>query len=152
MDARITKEKDIIEKIKSLIKRQNFFVLCTSDSSGPYGSLIAYSYSDSFEYLYFATSKNTKKYQMLKQNPRVSAVIDSRDSGEVFKRLEAMTISGTAEQMPGGSCLEKSAMSLKRRHPYLSDFLGQDDTVVFCLKGIKIYYVLDLNTVYEWEP
>jgi len=148
----MAKEKDIVKKIKDLIASQPFFVLCTSGKAGPYGSLIAYSHSHDFKTFYFATSKKTKKYRILRQNPKVAAVLDNRDSGKSFKGLDALTLSGTAEEIYRDSYLDPGITSLKRRHKYLSVFLDDEDTVIFCIKDIRIYYVLDINTVFEWVP
>lgn len=145
--------RSAIEKIKDLIKEQYFLVLCTSGDKKAYGSLVAYSFTEDFKNIYFATSRQTKKYRLLREHPRVAAVIDNRSSTEDFQDLDALTITAKACQIDtDDKGFSRGFRALKERHPYLGDFLKERSTVLFCLEEISIFLVLDLNTVFDWRP
>jgi len=147
-------EKSSIEKIKSLVRNQHFFVLCTHGDISAYGSLIAYGYSEDLKELYFATPKKTKKYSFLKVSKQVAAVIDNRSEGKGFKDLLAVTVKGRAEEVSKEDqvAFKKARDLIITRHDYLQSFLLTKDTSFFCLKDIEYLFTIDFSTLYKWKP
>ena len=86
---------DRVKQIKELVKSQSFLVLCTKGKVTPYGSLLAYAPTEDFKYIYFATLKTTRKYELLEQNKNIALVIDNRNSEtEDMMKIQAVTITG----------------------------------------------------------
>ena len=142
------------EKIKKLVREQFFFILCTQGEGQPYGSLIAYAFKDDLKKLFFATSKNTRKYKLLSKCPKVAIVIDSRcKNQDEFIKIDVLTATGnTIKIEKNEKDFKKDISLLKNRHPYLNKFLESNNTVLFCLDVEKYIYVTHFQEVFEWKP
>ena len=143
-----------IKKIIKLVSEQSFFILCTQGDSQPYGSLIAYVFTNDLKNFFFATSKNTRKYALLSKCPKVAVVIDGRcKNQDEFMKIDVLTATGNAVQISENEKdFEKGISLLKNRHPYLNKFLGSDYTVLFRLDVENFIYVTHFQEVFEWKP
>jgi heme iron utilization protein len=143
-------EKKIIE----LVNGQSFFILCTQGSGQPYGSLIAYTFTNDLKNFFFATSKNTRKYKLLSKCSKVAVVIDSRcNNMDEFMKIDVVTITGNTEQISKSEKdFEMTKGFLKKRHPYLSDFLESDYLALFRIDAENFFYVNHFQEVFEWKP
>lgn len=143
-----------IKKIIKLVSEQSFFILCTQGKGQPYGSLIAYAFKNDLKNFFFATSRNTRKYKLLSNCPKAAAVIDSRcKNWNEFMKIDVLTATGNTVQISKDEKNYEAGISLlKNRHPYLSEFLGSDYTVLFRLKVKNFIYVNHFQEVFEWKP
>jgi len=71
-------EKSIKEKLSCLFKEQRFAVIATQDKLEPYTNLVTFLVREDFKKIYFPTSKNTKKYENLTSNSKISILFDNR--------------------------------------------------------------------------
>ena len=143
-----------IKKIIELVSEQSFFILCTQGRGQPYGSLIAYAFKNDLKNFFFATSKNTRKYNLLSKCSKVAAVIDSRcNNMDEFMKIDVVTITGNAEQISKSEKdFEITKGFLKNRHPYLSNFLESDYIALFRIDAENFFYVNHFQEVFEWKP
>ena len=96
----ITDDRDLPERIHGLVNSEPYGVLCTQGEREPYGSLVAFAFSDDLDAFVFATPKETRKYSLLKKNDGVALVIDTRGRyPDDMTRVEALTVTGRADEI-----------------------------------------------------
>jgi heme iron utilization protein len=97
--------KELYKKIKSISGQTRFAVLATESNGCPYTNLVGFLLSKDLKNLYFFTSKNTRKYRNILNNPEVCLLIDTRDKfPDKTYLITAITLIGKAEimeDMPG---------------------------------------------------
>ena len=125
-----------------LLSSQRLAVLSTDDHGKPYSSLIAFAAATDLKTLVFATPRPTRKFSNLRENERVSLLIDNRSNREEdFAEAAAATILGHAREVTGEereSCL---ALYLGK-HPGLSSFARSPNCAVFRVE-VETCYVVD---------
>jgi heme iron utilization protein len=109
-------------QLEELFSSQPLAALSTYGNSQPYCNLMAFASSDDLRYVIVATSRETRKYMNIQEEPQVSLLIDNR-SNQVsdFRNAQAVTVIGRAKEATGQKRDEFLEMYL-RKHPYLRDF------------------------------
>ena len=87
------RESALSQRIRSLVEGQSYGVLCTQGGGQPYGSLVAFAFTEDLAALFFGTPTTTRKFHLLSACQRVAMLIDTRatDSSELT-RVEAVTV------------------------------------------------------------
>ncbi|MDZ7333266.1 MAG: pyridoxamine 5'-phosphate oxidase family protein [candidate division KSB1 bacterium] len=148
-----SQDSDLRERIRRLVSQQLFCVLCTQGESQPYGSLIAYAFSDDLKQFFFTTPVATRKYKLLSQCRQVALVIDSRSQHQDdMTQVEAVTITGKATEIRSGRDYEQGIARLKSRHPYLAGFLDSASTALFRIDVVRYFHVTRFQEVSQWIP
>lgn len=135
------KTSQLKEFLKDLFSSQRLAVLATQSKRQPYGNLVAFVAANDLKYLLFATTRCTRKYSNISDNPRVAMVIDNRSNQEAdFHQAAAVTATGVAEEVegPGKETLLKLYLS---EHPYLKDFVSSP-TCALLKMNVETYYVV----------
>jgi nitroimidazol reductase NimA-like FMN-containing flavoprotein (pyridoxamine 5'-phosphate oxidase superfamily) len=146
-------DADIRENIQKLVNQQNFAILCTQGKNQPYGSIIAYAYTDDLKTYYFTTSVATRKFRLLTENPHVALVIDSRcQHMDDMTKVEALTITGRSIHITAGDEFEQGIHYLQKRHHYLHDFIKSPSTALIKIDVIRYFYVTRFQEVSQWVP
>ena len=150
---KISQNPNLADQIRRLVNQQSFCILCTQGESQPYGSLIAYTFSDDLKHFFFTTPKATRKFKLLSECQRVALVIDSRCQHlDDMTQVDAVTITGKAVQIQAGTDYEKGIDMLKNRHPYLADFLESTSTALFRIDVVRYFHVTRFQEVSQWIP
>ncbi|HSB07022.1 MAG TPA: pyridoxamine 5'-phosphate oxidase family protein, partial [Thermodesulfobacteriota bacterium] len=68
--------------LKDLFFSQRLAVLATQSQGEPYGNLVAFVATNDLKHLLFATTRATRKYANMSENPRVAMVMDNRSNQE----------------------------------------------------------------------
>ena len=135
------KTSQLREFLKGLFSSQRLAVLATQSKRQPYGNLVAFVAANDLEYLLFATTRATRKYSNISDNPRVAMVIDNRSNQQAdFHQAAAVTATGVVHEVEGS---EKGAL-LKlylAGHPYLKD-LVTSATCGLLKMDVEAYYVV----------
>ena len=71
-------DPSVLERIRELVQGEPFAVLCTQGGGQPYGSVVAFAFSQDLKSFVFATSTATRKYRLLTECDRVALVVDNR--------------------------------------------------------------------------
>jgi nitroimidazol reductase NimA-like FMN-containing flavoprotein (pyridoxamine 5'-phosphate oxidase superfamily) len=143
----------IREQIRALLDEQPFAVLCTQGSGQPYGSVIAYAYSDDLRSVAFCTPVATRKYRLLAECKNVALVIDSRCQHlDNMMQVEAVTATGHAVQLESGPENERWAARLTARHPQLKGFVAAPSSALFRLDIVRYLHVTRFQEVHQWIP
>ena len=105
-----------------LFSSQRLAVLATQSKGQSYGSLVAFATTDDLKSLLFTTTRETRKYANLLDDPRVAMVMDNRSNQEAdFHKAAAVTATGTVKEVEGRE-KERLLEIYLSRHPYLREF------------------------------
>jgi len=141
------------ERIRQLVDSEHYGVLCTQGDGQPYGSLIAFAFSDDLKKAVFATPTTTRKYRLLSQSPNVALVVDSRTrSPEEMHQIEAITVTGQAVELESGQEFDKWAKLLVDQHRQLKPFVEADTTALFRIDVVRYFHVTRFQEVRQWIP
>lgn len=111
-----------IPRIRKLFLSQRLAVLATQGEKGPYCNLVAFAPSEDLKFIYFATTRSTRKFDNLSHQNRVSLLMDNRRNIPAdLHQAVAVTALGRASECRGAE-REKGLDLFLKRHPYLSDF------------------------------
>jgi heme iron utilization protein len=137
--------KSLPEEIRIVIREQELAVLSTRDGDQPYSSLVCFSADSDLTNLFFVTPRNTKKYDNLRKERRVSLLIDNRlnNPGDI-NHATAITVLGQATEAEGS---ERTA-HLERfldKLPHLTSFALDASTALFRVRVEKYIAVTRLR-------
>lgn len=139
-------------RLKSLLHEQPLGVLATSARSGPHAALVAFAVSRDLREILFATSRATRKFESLREQPGVALLIDDR-SNEVgdFRDAAAVTVHGRAEEV-SLSRQEKARSLYLARHPYLSEFVRAPSCALLGIAVESYDLVVNFQDVHILRP
>jgi len=140
----MSKLSEYRDLLNPLLMSQRLAVLATYYDGQPYSNLVAFAATNDLKHILFATSRNTRKYNNLRENKKVAMLIDSRkneisDFGSAF----ALTAVGLAEET---TVAERNLLSklYLAKHPYLSEFLNRSDSALIRV-AINDYVLAGFN-------
>jgi hypothetical protein len=143
----------LADRIGQLLHAQQYAILCTQGQGQPYGSLVAFAATPDLRSVVFATPVSTRKYRLLQACDHVALVFDSRStSSDDMMNIEAVTATGRAAQIAGGTELEDWAGLLVRRHRQLDTFIQSPTTALFRVDIIRYLHVTHFQEVRQWIP
>ncbi|MDZ4724182.1 MAG: pyridoxamine 5'-phosphate oxidase family protein [candidate division Zixibacteria bacterium] len=139
--------------IHRLIEDQLYGVLCTQSDGQPYGSMVAFAFSEDLKHVVFGTPRATKKYQILAACRNVALVVNnmSRHSNDLMK-VEAFTATGRASEITQTGIPSQWVQSLLKRHPNLEAFVLSSSTAIFEISIARFFLVRSFQKVTEWTP
>ena len=131
----MTKLETHRDRLIQLFNNQYFMVLATQSRGELHTCLVSFASSTDLHWFYFMTPKTSRKFQNLKENPRVSLFIDNR-SNKVQDIGEAMgiTVVGEAEEVPQVDIPDLLHFFLQK-HGYLHDFAHAPGS---CLVRVRV--------------
>lgn len=138
-------------QLRELLATQRLAVLATQSHEQPYCSLVAFAVTPDLRRLFFATSRNTRKYANLVSRSQVALLIDNR-SGEDrdFHEAMAATAVGTAEEVAAEDVAEARTLYLSR-HPHLVDFVNSPTCALLGVTVRRYYVVTHFQQVVEYH-
>lgn len=143
-------EDDLKAAIWELLESQLFAVLSTHHAGQPYASLISFAATKDLKHIVFSTTRNSRKYSLLKNSPRVALLVDNRSQKPpLINYIQAVTITGKATILP-----EKSEWSplLLDKHPYLREFIENPSTALIVVDVYRYFFVRRFQEVSQWIP
>lgn len=132
------------EDIKALIQNQRHCVLATAADGVPYCSLMAYATSDDCTLFFMVTHRHTRKFSNIAANPRVSLLIDSRET----TAPQALTIEGDGREIKDPADINFAVERLLADHPGLADFIKHPEAVVIRVAAAKAVFLDGLTDAY----
>jgi len=144
---------NLATQIRKLVDSQSFCILSTQGNNQPYGSLVAYAFTEDLKKFFFKTHVATRKYKLLQECPQVALVIDSRCQHlEDITEVEAVTITGKATQLRSGAEHDLGIELLRKRHSYLENFIKISSTALFKIDVVRYFHVVRFQEVSQWIP
>jgi nitroimidazol reductase NimA-like FMN-containing flavoprotein (pyridoxamine 5'-phosphate oxidase superfamily) len=129
----------MIEKMKSFAKKKTTCVLATAVDNNPHCSLMTYVTDDDCREIYMVTSRKTKKFHNLSENPSVSLMIDTReeDYGSQNPKLRALTIAGVCKQLADENKKSEIRYDMASKHPAIRDLIKNPNSEIICIKIVS---------------
>ena len=141
------------ERIRQLIDKQPYAVLCVQGSGQPYGALVAFAFSEDMQHAVFVTPIATRKYRLLRECDHVALVIDNRpDRLDELMEIEAVTVTGQSQMIERGDEFEHWSGLLIARHPYLKSFVNASTCALFRVDVVRFLHVGRFQEVNQWLP
>jgi nitroimidazol reductase NimA-like FMN-containing flavoprotein (pyridoxamine 5'-phosphate oxidase superfamily) len=130
-------DEEARDRLRLLLQGQPLGVLATSYSGSTHACLVAFATTDDLGELIFATSRATRKFRMLLQNPDAALLVDDR-SNEVrdFRDACAATAHGAAAEVEADRLAELREIYLIK-HPHLEDFVRSPSCALLSLEVEK---------------
>jgi len=146
-------EPIVLESIQALVHREPFAVLCTQADGQPYGSLVAFAFSEDLKSFVFATPMATRKYRLLSECDHVALLVDNRGRfPDDMMKVSAVTVTGRASRVDPDAEFEQCADLLTARHPYLKAFVQSPSTALFRVDVVRYLHVTRFQEVRQWIP
>lgn len=143
-------EEDVEAWIQELLESELFAVLSTQHAGQPYASLISFAATRDLKRIIFSTTRETRKYSLLKKSPHVALLVDNRSQKPpLINHIQAVTITGKATILS-----EKTKFStlLLEKHPYLREFIENPSTALIMVDVYRYFFVRRFQEVSEWIP
>jgi len=141
--------KEVKNVLEDLLNSQPLAVLATQGDGQPYTNLVAFTFSQDLQSLFFATSQSTRKFANLSADPRVSMLVDNRTNNPSdFRWAKAVTVTGKAEKIDK----EKEAAITEAyldKHPHLKDFLESPSCALIRIRVETYFLVTRFQEVME---
>jgi nitroimidazol reductase NimA-like FMN-containing flavoprotein (pyridoxamine 5'-phosphate oxidase superfamily) len=143
----------LVERIRRLVTTQPYGVLATHGEGHAYGSLVAFAFSEDLRRAFFATPMFTLKYRLLSEHDRIALVVDDRPAHpDQMMKVEAVTVTGSAREVPPGPERAACTEQLVARHPQLRSFVASDSSAVFEIQVFRYFHVSRFQEVRQWVP
>jgi len=138
----------INEYIQQILSSNRFAVLATESQRQPYTSFIAITPINILSELVFATYWNTRKYDNLMHNNKVSVLFEYRNNKENSQpQITILTAYGKATEVVVAD--SKSILQAHlQQHPEMNDFLKSADCAIFQIKVEAYQLVLGIDEIY----
>lgn len=147
MDGEQVLEKlQVLSRLSELFANQRLAVLATVSDGQPHCNIVAFMHSEDLRQIFFATTRDSRKYQSLVRHPEISMLVDSRGNNPSdFEHAVAVTIDGVARDLRG----QKSAFVelYASKHPTLREFVSQPDCALVCLEVTRYKFVSHFQNV-----
>ena len=141
----------ILDQLREFFASQRLAVLATDHRGHPYASLVAFAVSDDLRELFFATSRDTRKFANLKSNNSVSLLIDNRSNQVAdFSQAIAVTILGVGEELAETARAYSEAIYLAK-HPHLEEFVTAPSCALVRVRVQSYYLVSRFQNVIEYH-
>jgi len=139
------------KQLHELFTNQRLAVLATLSNNEPYTSLVAFSATEDLSYLIFATLRQTRKYENILQNAKISMLIDNRENLSTdIKNAIAVTVVGNATEIKDN---RQHFMDIHlKKHPYLKEFLQDANCALIGLSVEKISIVRQFQQITFLDP
>lgn len=139
----------MINAAKKIISENNFCVLSTCYNDLPNTSLMQYICDESCFKIYMITLKGSSKCQNIERNPRVSLLIDTREShpnGE--GQIQALTIYGKANLIENSDWCRNITNDLVKKFADLTRLSENENSVVIevCAESLLLLDSVEQST------
>ncbi|MFO7715898.1 pyridoxamine 5'-phosphate oxidase family protein [Desulfosarcina sp.] len=117
-------------RLAALFAEQYFAVLATRTGDHIHTALVAFAAGENLKTIFVCTPRATRKYANLKRNPSVSLMVhNSSNLATDIRQAIAVTVSGTAEEVPAGR-LEDARTVYLAKQPHMSGFANSPNTAI----------------------
>lgn len=147
----MTIEAEEWQLVLKLLNEQSFGVLGTNHEGHPYASLVAFTATTEARFLYFATTRATRKYLNMAADDQIALLVDNRTAqAQALYEAAALTAYGTATEVtvPEHAKVLESYLA---RHPQLKAFVSSPTTAIFRIEVESYHLVQRFQNVTEFR-
>lgn len=138
----MTTDAEEWQLVLKLLNKQSYGVLGTNHKGHPYASLVAFTASKEGRFLFFATTRATRKYLNLAADDQVALLVDNRTGqAQALYEAAAVTAYGTATEIAAAEHAE-ALQSYLARHPQLKTFVSSPTTAIFRIR-VECYHLVE---------
>ena len=139
------------EYIDNLLRAQKLMVLASNGPEYPYCNLVGFASTGDLRSLIFVTGRDTRKYNNIKADGKVSLLLDNRrNSVSDFREAAAVSVLGFAEEASGEQLEEFRELYLQR-HPHLHEFVNSPYTAIMKVTVSRYILVRRFQEVVELD-
>ncbi len=145
----------MINTAKKIISENKICVLATCYNDLPNTSLMKYICDESCFKIYMLTLKGSSKYQNIERNPRVSLLIDTRESRSNGEgQIQALTIYGKANLIENSDWCKSITNDLVKKFVDLTPLSENENCVVIevCADSLLLLDSVDQSTYVDVLP
>jgi nitroimidazol reductase NimA-like FMN-containing flavoprotein (pyridoxamine 5'-phosphate oxidase superfamily) len=147
----LTQPEKLPNQLCELFATQPLAVLSTDSDRCPYASLVAFAARADLRRLYFATTRDTRKYANLRANSRVALLVDNRSNRiDDFTSAVAVTVLGDSRELTGTERADAERLYLTR-HPHLQEFVSSPSCALVEVTVSSLYLVSRFQNVTEFH-
>lgn len=147
--ARSADPADPLNVVRQLLSSQQVAVIATHNQGQPYGTLVGFSISPDLKFIFFATSRSTRKFANIMADDRTAMTFDDRTHAAAdFYDAVGVTACGRSTEV---SKSRRSA-DLRRflaKHPHLHEFVMSPNCAFLRLRVEKYVMVRRFQDVVE---
>jgi general stress protein 26 len=129
------------EKLAALFRSQRVATLITQGGEWPTGTMQAFAETESFD-LIFIVGDHSEKYKDMVRNPKVTALVDNRDTGNVATfEINRVSLQGTATEVIRDSGQWDSLKEVfLRKNPFEAPFFANPGLKMVRVSPARIAY------------
>ncbi len=125
---------EISEAIKALLTSETLAVLATHRQGQPHASLVAFAATADGHELIFATTRTSRKFANLQEDPRAELLIDSRTHEQAdFHQAQALSAIGRVIELSGNERQSRLRLFLTKL-PQLREFVQSPTCALMTLQ------------------
>lgn len=137
----MVRREQAIEQVRQLFEAQMFGVLATEGGTIPHTSLVAFANTEDLSRVVFATTRASRKFLNIKENPKVALLIDDRtNSISDFKDAVAVTAYGRARETEGEEKEELASLYMNKQAP-LGNF-ALSPSIALMVIDVDVYNIV----------
>jgi hypothetical protein len=146
-------DADVPARLAAIDRTRRNAALATDAAGAPYLSLVAFALAPDGAAVLFAAPRRSRKYRNLRDNPRVSLLLDTRgERDRDYGSAEAITVVGRARVLRAGSSLwRETEQALRAKHPALAAFLKAATTALVRVDIEEAVHVGGFQRVTTWR-
>jgi len=147
----MTTDTEEWQLVLKLLNEQSYGVLGTNHKGHPYASLVAFTATAEARFLFFATTRATRKYLNLVADDQIALLVDNR-TGQALALYEAAAVTayGTATEVAVAEQAEVLESYLVK-HPQLKPFVSSPTTAIFRIEVESYHLVQRFQNVTEFR-
>lgn len=142
---------DLRDKISTLFRSQFLAVLASQEDGQSYANLVAFAATEDLRSVLFSTSRSTRKFSHIQDNPLVALLVDNRSNSSAdFMNALAVTALGKAREVCGAEKESLSSIYLAK-HPHLCEFISSPHQALLKVEVSRYILVSNFQRVLEMD-
>ncbi|SKA94036.1 Pyridoxamine 5'-phosphate oxidase [Paucidesulfovibrio gracilis DSM 16080] len=134
--------RQTITEARGLLQRQDMGVLATyNPAQGPHTSLMAYVHHPEQDTIWLLSPGQGKKIDNLRQSPKASLLVDSREQEHQRSQIQALTVNGTVLLHACPADRRDILRIFSQQHQHLGSLLQQEGLMLLELQ-VQSYLLL----------
>lgn len=143
-------DKKFLNEVCQVLKTQSLGILATQTEEYPYLTLVSFVSSNDIKTIIFATLKESRKYENIQENKKVSIFIGSQKNIiEDYKDAKALSFYGIIKKTTKKQSSEYKKLYLKK-HPHFAEFLSDPQCKLMVISVKKITLSMRFQEVREY--
>lgn len=139
-------------QILKILKNQRFGIFTSVRGNIPHPTLVAFINSEDLSKIFFATTKKSRKFRNLIENPNVVLFWNTQTNKPDDVR-SSVTLTGIGHASPLNDSAEQRRVKkiYITKHPYMQDFVNEEETALISVQIEKYELLSDFEKVKKYR-